>query len=53
MKKLFLSVLTIMLVLAIVLLPTSVNAATIESDKTEMNVGDVVKLTITTDNDVE
>lgn len=52
MKKSFFGIVTIMLLLAIVL-PLSVNAATLSVDKSEMNVGDIVTVEVTTDQDVE
>lgn len=51
MKKLFLGIVTIVLALAI-MLPT-VNAATLSPDRTEMKVGDIVTVTLTTNNEVE
>lgn len=51
MKKLFLGIVTIILALAI-MLPT-VNAATLSPDKTEMKVGEIVTVTLTTNNEVE
>lgn len=51
MKKLFLGVVTIMLALAI-MVPT-VNAARLSPDKTEMKVGEIVTITLTTDDQVE
>ncbi len=51
MKKLFLGIVTIMLVLAI-MVPT-VNAAKLSQDKTEMKVGEIVTVTLTTDDEVE
>lgn len=52
MKKSFFGIVTIMLLLAIVL-PLSVNAATLSVDKSEMNVGDIVTVEVTTKQDVE
>lgn len=51
MKKLFLGIVTVMLAIA-VMIPT-VNAATIAPDKTEMKVGEIVTITITTNDEVE
>lgn len=51
MKKLFLGIVTIVLALAI-MLPT-VNAATLSPDRTEMKVGDIVTITLTTNDEVE
>lgn len=51
MKKLFLGIVTIVLALAI-MLPT-VNAAKLSPDRTEMKVGEIVTITLTTDNEVE
>ncbi len=47
MKKLLLGIVTVMLVFAMIL-PVSVNAATITADKSEMEVGDIVTLKVTT-----
>lgn len=52
MKKLSLGIVTIMLVLAI-MLPVTVNAATLTTETTEMNVGDVVEIEVTTNQAVE
>ncbi len=52
MKKLSLGIVTIMLVLAI-MLPVTVNAATLTTKTTEMNVGDVVEIEVTTNQAVE
>lgn len=52
MKKSFFGIVTIMLLLAMVL-PLSVNAATLSVDKSEMNVGDIVTVEVTTKQDVE
>ncbi|MCI8654840.1 MAG: hypothetical protein HFJ48_03070 [Clostridia bacterium] len=51
MKKLFLGIVAMILMLAI-MIPT-VNAATISPDKTEMKVGEIVTITLRTDDDVE
>lgn len=51
MKKLFLGIVTIVLALAI-MLPT-VNAATLSPDRTEMKVGEIVTITLTTNEEVE
>lgn len=52
MKKLSLGIVTIMLVLAI-MLPVTVNAATLTTQTTQMNVGDVVEIEVTTNQAVE
>ncbi len=52
MKKSFFGTITVMLLLAIVL-PLSVNAATLTVDKSEMNVGDVVTVEVNTKQNVE
>lgn len=52
MKKLSLGIVTIMLVLAI-MLPVTVNAATLTTKTTEMNVGDIVEIEVTTNQAVE
>ena len=52
MKKLSLGIVTIMLVLAI-MLPVTVNAATLTTKTTQMNVGDIVEIEVTTDQAVE
>lgn len=51
MKKLFLGIVTIMLAL-VIMVPT-VNAAKLSTDKTEMKVGEIVTVTLTTDDEVE
>ncbi len=52
MKKSFFGTITVMLLLAMVL-PLSVNAATLTVDKSEMNVGDVVTVEVNTKQNVE
>ncbi len=52
MKKSFFGTITVMLLLAMVL-PLSVNAATLTVDKSEMNVGEVVTVEVNTKQDVE
>ena len=54
MKKLFLGIVTAMLLLGM-MLPLSVNAATLtlEKGKTEMKVKDTVEVTVTLDNPAE
>ena len=52
MKKLFLSIITLMLLLSVVM-PVTVQAATISIDKTQMKVGDIVEVKVSTKKDVE
>lgn len=52
MKKLSLGIVTIMLVLAI-MLPVTVNAATLTTKTNQMNIGDIVEIEVTTNQAVE
>ena len=52
MKKLFLSIVTLMLLLSVVM-PVAVQAATISIDKTQMKVGDIVEVKVNIKKDVE
>lgn len=52
MKKTVLGILTVVMLL-VVMLSTSVNAATLSADKETMEKGDIVTVTVTTDEEVE